>query len=307
MFKFIKTSYSKVKGAFGKTSSLFQHKIQELFKGSIHEGTIDELERLLYEADLGVATTSLLIAKVKSELQANKGLDSTKITAILKEELTCELKKYSSDMEEATNNGPVVVLVVGVNGSGKTTSVAKLAHHYQLAGKKVLIAAGDTFRAAAVQQLELWAQRLHIDIVKSAPKSDPSAVVFDAITAGIARSCDVVIIDTAGRLHVKTDLMQELQKIRRVCTKVLPESPHETLLVLDASIGQNALDQARTFHKYTPITGIILTKLDGTPKGGIVIAIQKELGIPVKMIGIGEGLEDLQPFNAEEFVSALFG
>ncbi len=196
---------------------------------------------------------------------------------------------------------------MGVNGNGKTTSVAKLAKRYRDSGKKVLIAAADTFRAAAIEQLEIWASRIQTDLVKGAPKSDSAAVAYDALSAAIARNIDVVIIDTAGRLHTRNDLMQELEKIKRACHKVIPDSPHETLLVLDATIGQNAIDQAKIFHQYTPITGLILTKLDGTAKGGIIINIQNQLGIPVKFIGIGESLDDLEPFNAENFSNALFG
>ncbi len=201
---------------------------------------------------------------------------------------------------------PFVVLIVGVNGNGKTTSTAKLANRFQEAGKKVLLGAADTFRAAATEQLEKWAHHLNIDLVKGNAKSDPAAVAFDAVTAAKARGADVVIIDTAGRLHTKTNLMQELEKIRRSCKKVNPHSPQETLLVLDATTGQNAIDQAKIFHKYTPISGLILTKLDGTAKGGIVVSIQQQLGIPVKFIGVGEGIEDLEAFNSEAFVNALF-
>jgi fused signal recognition particle receptor len=199
-----------------------------------------------------------------------------------------------------------VMLIVGVNGSGKTTSLAKLAHLLHSAGKKVLIGAADTFRAAAIDQLELWAKRIGVDIVKHQSHSDPSAVAFDAISAAKARGAEAVLIDTAGRLHNKTDLMHELAKIRRVCDKVCPGAPHETLLVLDATTGQNAIDQANTFHQFTPLTGLILTKLDGTAKGGIVVAIQRQLGLPIKFIGTGEGIDDLQPFDPQQFVKALF-
>jgi len=201
---------------------------------------------------------------------------------------------------------PQVILIVGVNGNGKTTSVAKLAKLFHAQGKKVLLAAADTFRAAAVDQLELWAKKIGVDIVKGAPKSDPASVAFDAITAAKAREMDILIIDTAGRLHTKTNLMQELEKIKRSCHKVLPGSPHEILLVLDATTGQNAIDQAKTFHQHTPISGLVLTKLDGTAKGGIVLGIQKQLGIPVQYIGFGESVDDFETFNAQTFVHALF-
>lgn len=217
------------------------------------------------------------------------------------------LQEHSSPMMEIpTDNLPMVILIIGVNGNGKTTSVAKLANRFVHSNHSVLIAAADTFRAAAIDQLEIWANRLNVDIVKGAPNSDSAAVTFDALAAAKARHSEVVIVDTAGRLHTRTDLMHELKKIKRACHKVHPNSPHETLLVLDATIGQNAIDQAKIFHEFTPITGIILTKLDGTAKGGIVVNIQRQLGIPVKFVGTGESLEDLEPFNPEEFAAALF-
>ena len=205
------------------------------------------------------------------------------------------------------SSSPHVVLVVGINGSGKTTTLAKLAYYYHSLGKRVLVAAADTFRAAAVEQLETWARRIGVDIVKSQSNSDPSSVAFDAIAAAKARGIDVVLIDTAGRLQTKTDLMQELAKVRRICQKQLPDAPHETLLILDATVGQNALDQARIFHQFTPITGIILTKLDGSAKGGIAVAIRKELKIPILWVGLGEKEDDLVPFDPEHYVNALLG
>ena len=201
---------------------------------------------------------------------------------------------------------PLVILIVGVNGSGKTTSLAKLGKRFAEEDKKVLIAAGDTFRAAAIEQLDTWAQRLSLDIVKAKPGSDPSAVAFDALTAAKARGADVVLIDTAGRLQNKTDLMHELEKIKRVCHKVVPGAPHEIFLVLDATVGQNAIDQAKTFHQFTPLTGIILTKLDGSAKGGIVLSIYKDLHIPIRWIGVGESADDLMPFDPQSYVDALF-
>jgi fused signal recognition particle receptor len=225
----------------------------------------------------------------------------------IRKEILHSLNQHSSLLTSIPKEDePMVILIVGVNGNGKTTSVAKLAKFFQNNDKKVLIAAADTFRAAAIEQLEIWAKRLDIEIVKGNPGSDPASVAFDALTAGKARKSDIVIIDTAGRLHTKTNLMQELEKIRRTCKKVNPSSPHETLLVLDATTGQNAIDQAKTFNKFTPITGLILTKLDGSAKGGIVISIYRQLGIPVKFIGVGEGLDDLEPFQPESFVNALF-
>lgn len=201
---------------------------------------------------------------------------------------------------------PHVILIEGVNGNGKTTSVAKLGKFYKDQGKKVLVAAADTFRAAAIEQLELWSQKIGLEIVKGTPKSDPASVVFDAIQAAKSRQCEIVIVDTAGRLHTKTDLMRELEKIHRVTSKALPGAPHETLLVLDATIGQNGVDQAKIFHQFTPLTGLILTKLDGTAKGGTAIAIQRQLKIPIRYIGVGEGIDDLKPFQADDFVRSLF-
>jgi fused signal recognition particle receptor len=210
------------------------------------------------------------------------------------------------EQAEQPMGSPHVIMVVGVNGNGKTTSVAKLAKRYQDGGKKVVVAAADTFRAAAVEQLSLWAEKTGVDIVKGAPHSDPAAVAFDAVSAGKARNADLVIIDTAGRLHTKLPLMQELEKIKRSCRKFISDAPHETLLVLDATTGQNAIEQAKVFHRYTPVSGLILTKLDGSAKGGIIVAIQRQLHIPVKYIGIGEGIDDLAPFDPKLYVEALF-
>lgn len=304
MFKFLKTSYSKVKSGLQKTRALLHDKILELFSGKIDEEALEKLEQLFYEADLGAATAAHLVELVRKHLRQHPQAEKKELLALIKEELLKEMQPYCALMHEAA---PTVILVVGINGSGKTTSVAKLAKQYKDAGKSVLVAACDTFRAAATEQLELWAKKLSLDIVKGAPKSDPSAVAFDAITAAVARKCDVVIIDTAGRLHVKMDLMQELQKMRKAAAKACPGSPHETLIVLDAGLGQNALEQAKIFHTYTPLSGMILTKLDGTAKGGMVVAIQKALKIPVKWIGVGETADDLQPFSADTFINALFG
>lgn len=304
VFDFLKSSYNKVKSALVKTSSLLGSKIRSLFSGEIDDETLEELERAFFEADLGVQTAMDLTAKVK-ELHA-------KDPSLKGEDLLAEIRKEIVRMitPSAHTQPPIsiphIIMVVGVNGNGKTTSVAKLAKRYQSDGKKVLVAAADTFRAAAVEQLSLWAERCGVDIVKGAPNSDPAAVAFDAVNAGKARNVDVVIIDTAGRLHTKLPLMQELEKIKRSCRKFIPEAPHETLLVLDATTGQNAIEQAKTFNRYTPISGLILTKLDGSAKGGIVVSIQRELNFPVKYIGVGEGIDDLEPFDPEVYVKALF-
>lgn len=306
IFDFIKSGYQKVKNALAKAGSLLGSKIRALFQGKLDENTLEQLEKLFYESDLGVQTSLELTDKLRDIHRKNPDLDAEGLIQEIRKEILTYLPRALPSMTEPIAPGePLVVLVVGVNGNGKTTTVAKLAKLYQSQGKKVLVAAADTFRAAALEQLGVWAKRLDVDIVKGHYKSDPAAVAFDAITAAKARGIDVVLIDTAGRLHTKTPLMQELEKIRRSCKKVCSDSPHEVLLVLDATTGQNAIDQAKTFHRYTPITGLVLTKLDGTAKGGIVINIQKNLGIPVKFIGVGEGVDDLEPFDAKSFVDAL--
>jgi len=294
--------FKKLISPFSKIKSLLGQKIRSLFSKTPDDTTFEHLEQLFYEADLGSSMARELVDKVK--IQAKKDAHPDTLLAFLKTEL---LKIFPPTHPLDYKDSPHVILMVGVNGSGKTTSLAKLASHFQKAGKSVLIAAGDTFRAAAVEQLETWAKKLNISLIKSQPGSDPSSVAFDAIAAAKARHIDIVLIDTAGRLHTKTDLMQELSKIRRVIQKQLPQAPQETLLVLDATIGQNAIDQARIFHQFTPITGIILTKLDGSSKGGIAAAIQKEMAIPIQWIGTGEGDEDLSHFKSEDYVNSLLG
>lgn len=304
VLRFIKASYSNVKKVLAKTSSLIGSKLRSLFHGPIDESTLDKLEEILYEADLGAEYARELTENIRQKLKKDPSLTSDSLIASIRHEILHNLLRHKS--HDTSDETPHVILIVGVNGNGKTTSIAKLAHHFHHAGKKVILGAADTFRAAASEQLETWAHRLKVDVVKGAAKSDPASVVFDTVSAGISRKADVILIDTAGRLHTKIPLMQELEKIKRSCKKLIPSSPHETLLVLDATTGQNAVDQAQTFHKFTPITGLILTKLDGTAKGGAAIAIQRKLGIPIKFIGVGEGVDDLQPFDAEAFVSALF-
>ncbi len=266
---------------------------------------LEHLEQALYEADLGVQTSKELTSKIRTIHQKDRELKPDELLARLQQELLEILEKDTKPKPELSPS-PHVVLIVGVNGNGKTTATAKLAKRYQAAGKSVMVAAADTFRAAAVEQLEIWAHRLGIDIVKGAPKSDPAAVAFDALSAAKARGSDVVLIDTAGRLHTKIPLMQELEKIRRTCQKVVPSSPHEVLLVLDATTGQNGVEQAQTFFKFVPISGLVLTKIDGTAKGGVAINIQRQLGIPIQFLGTGEGVEDLEPFEASTFVKSLF-
>lgn len=283
---------------------LLGKKIRDLFKGKVDEEALERLEELFYQADLGSQTSADLTEKVRLLYKKNPNLSSDEILAEVKQDLQAELIQIPASSRIVGN--PHVVLIVGVNGNGKTTSVAKLAYHFHQAGKKVLIAAADTFRAAAIDQLEKWAGRIGVDIVKGKHGSDPAAVVFDAIEAAKNRGCDIVLVDTAGRLHTKTDLMKELEKIHRVSGKALPGAPHETLLVLDATIGQNGVEQAMIFHKFTPLTGLILTKMDGTAKGGTAIAIQKKLRLPITYIGTGETLEAFERFDPKAFVDDLF-
>lgn len=303
VFRLLKAGYQKIKAALSRTRSLLGDKIRTLFSGPVDETKIEALEEILYEADLGVKIASELSETIRRELRKNKELTSDQLIEILKKDL---LKRISLDETEIEMSSPHVILVVGVNGNGKTTSCAKLAKKYQDQGKTVLFGACDTFRAAAQEQLTLWSERLSIPIVKGKPKSDPSAVAFDTLESTKAKRIDIALIDTAGRLHTKTDLMHELEKIKRACSKVIPGAPHETLLILDATVGQNALDQAKTFLSFTPVTGLILTKLDGTAKGGIIIRITEELKVPVKFVGVGEGIDDLEPFDPTFFVKSLF-
>lgn len=273
-------------------------RIRTLFSKGVDESVLQSLEHLFYEADLGAALSKDLVSYVR-----------TLGTSSQEEILTALRKKLLSLLPPTLPQSfahPHVILLVGVNGSGKTTSVIKLAAYHQKAQRKVLIAACDTFRAAATEQLERWTHSLPgIEFVKSQRHSDPSAIAFDALEAAKARKCDLVLIDTAGRLQTKTELMQELAKIRRICQKQIPDAPHETLLVLDATTGQNALDQAALFHQYTPLTGLILTKLDGTAKGGMALALQAQGIVPVRWIGTGEQITDLEPFDPSSFVDAL--
>lgn len=301
MFSF----FSKIKKALAKTRDALSGRISSLFKKPWDEATFEELERILYEADLGSECAIDLVDETKSYLKSNREAKIGDILAFLKEK---SLEMLGSTPKVQPKEGhPQVILVVGVNGSGKTTSIAKLAKQQQKEGKTVLLAAGDTFRAAAIEQLATWASRLGCDIIKSTPGGDPAAVAYDAVEAAKARGVDTVIIDTAGRLQNKTDLMKELEKVHRVIKKVIPEAPHETYLVLDATTGQNAVDQAEVFHSFTPLTGIILAKLDGSAKGGIILSIYKKFGIPVRWVGIGEKIDDLEPFDAKEYAEALFG
>ena len=306
VFGLFKAGYQKVTTALKKAGSHLGSKVRNLIKGTINDEVLEELEEILYEADLGVKTTTELVEHIREKHQNNPKADAETVLTEMRDYLLGILDSVPEPDTSTHQTGtPQVILIVGVNGNGKTTSIAKLAHRFQSEGKKVLLGAADTFRAAAVDQLTNWADRVGADIVKGQPQADPAAVAYDTVTAGLSRHMDIVMIDTAGRLHTKTDLMHELEKIKRSSNKVLDGAPHETYLVLDATTGQNAVDQAKTFHQFTPITGLILTKLDGTAKGGIIVAIQRELGIPVRYIGVGEGMDDLQKFEPKAFVEAL--
>lgn len=306
---FLRSGYRKVKTVLEDSRAALGSRLRSLFKGSVSEETFEELEQILYEADLGMALTTELIEKLRKQVKNNPELKGEQLVDLLAQDVISLMRENISQNREKISyaaTGPTVFLIVGVNGNGKTTTIAKLANRFKKEGKKVILGAADTFRAAAVDQLEMWASRLEIEIIKAKPGSDPAAVAFDAVEAAKARDADVVLIDTAGRLHSKKPLMQELEKIRRSCGKVLPGSPHEILLVLDATIGQNGIDQAQTFHQFTPLTGIVLTKLDGSAKGGVALAIQRALKVPVKFIGLGEGVDDLELFDPHSYAVALF-
>ncbi|MDD4674641.1 MAG: signal recognition particle-docking protein FtsY [Syntrophaceticus schinkii] len=298
--------FSKLKETLTKTRNNFVSKVTELVTvhKKIDEEFYEELEDILLQADVGVAAACHLLDEIRSEVKQRKISEAADVRDLLEEKML-ELLGEQASLEINTAL-PAVILVVGVNGVGKTTTIGKLAYRMRQQGKDVLLVAADTFRAAAIEQLEIWSERTGSEIIKHMAGSDPAAVVFDALQAAKKRGIDVVIIDTAGRLHTKTNLMEELRKIERVVTREIPEAPHEVLLVIDAATGQNALRQAELFKEATKVTGIALAKLDGTAKGGIVLAISEELGIPVKLVGTGEGMEDLRDFDSHEFVSALF-
>lgn len=289
-----------------KTRENIASKIDMLFRGRvIDEAALEELGDILLSADVGVRTTEKLIGRLRERMRMD-GIDGFEgLIASLKEEMVSILS--GCDGFVIGEERPYVIMFVGVNGTGKTTTIAKLAYRLKMEGKKVILAAADTFRAAAIDQLRIWAERVGVDMIKHQEGSDPGAVAYDAVSAAIARGADVVMIDTAGRIHTKGGLMEELKKIKRVVGKSVPSAPHEVILVLDATTGQNALSQARIFKEAVDITGIALTKLDGTAKGGIVMAIKEELGIPIKLVGVGEGLEDLRDFSPEEFVEGILG
>lgn len=306
MFSFFKSGFNKIKKALAKTRALFSDRLKQIFKKPLNEETLEELEKTLFEADLGSTCVFSFCEKIQKFAKSNEKATTSDYLEEMKSYALEILNGPIKEKKDFSAKKPRVLLIVGVNGSGKTTTCAKLANLYKEQKISVLLAAADTFRAAAIEQLEIWSKRLGIDIVKGQPGADPSSVIFDALTAAKARGIDLVIADTAGRLQSKTDLMHELAKVRKVCQKFDPDAPHETLLVLDATTGQNALDQAKIFNEFTPLDGLILTKLDGSAKGGVLLAIRKELKIPIDYIGVGESKDDLMPFNAKEYVDALF-
>ncbi|TCP29151.1 signal recognition particle-docking protein FtsY [Scopulibacillus darangshiensis] len=299
----------KFRDGLSKTRQSFSSKVNNLVKRyrKVDEDFFEELEEILIGADVGVNTVMDLIERLKDEARTRNIKETEDLKEVIVEVLSGMLTASEGDTALRMNdNGMTVILVVGVNGVGKTTTIGKLAYKFKEEGKSVMLAAGDTFRAGAIDQLEVWGERASVDVIKHSEGSDPAAVVYDAITSAKSRKADVLICDTAGRLQNKVNLMKELEKVKRVITRELPDAPHEVLLVLDATTGQNALNQAKIFRDATDVTGIILTKLDGTAKGGIVLAIRHELDLPVKFIGLGEGIHDLQPFDSDAFVYGLF-
>jgi fused signal recognition particle receptor len=300
---------NKFKDGLSKTRNAFVERVEDLFtrRKKIDEDFYEELEEILIGADVGVNTVMKLIDELRMEVRKQKIEEASGLQPILSEKLVGLLQNSESKTSlNLVENGLSVILFVGVNGVGKTTTIGKMAHLLKQQGKKVLLAAGDTFRAGAIEQLEVWGQRVGVDVIKQQSGADPAAVMFDALQAAKTRNVDVLLCDTAGRLQNKSNLMEELNKIYRVIRREVPEAPHEVLLVLDATTGQNALSQAKLFGDKTGLTGLVLTKLDGTAKGGIVIAIRQEMNIPVKFVGLGEKMDDLQPFDSEQFVHALF-
>jgi fused signal recognition particle receptor len=298
---------SKLKSGLQKTRRQLSDNVERVLAGrtKVDEELLEELEEVLIGGDVGVSTAEKLIRRLRERIREEKIDTGEAVGEALRQEIGSVLRRGEAE-EPPHGEGPRVVLVVGVNGTGKTTTLGKLAHRYRSGGKRVLVAAADTFRAAAVDQLRVWADRAGAEIVANAAGADPAAVAFDAVCAARSRGMDIVLVDTAGRLQTKVNLMEELGKIGRVVGKALPGAPHEVLLVLDATTGQNAVRQAQQFGEVVAVTGLVLTKVDGTAKGGVVVAISDQLGIPVQFLGLGEAMEDLEPFDAEAFASALF-
>jgi fused signal recognition particle receptor len=297
----------RMKQAVTRTRENLSERIEEVvsFNKEIDRNTLDELEATLIGADLGMTTTSEVLDKLRDKADRKQIKDVTELKRLLREELLAILD-HSNGTPPKKVDGPEVILVVGVNGTGKTTTIGKLAQLFRSQGKNVLLCAADTFRAAAIEQLEIWGDRTGTEVIKTKPGGDPSAVLYDALQAAQARHTDYVVVDTAGRLHTKSSLMAELEKMHRTASRIVPGAPHETLLVMDATTGQNGLQQARLFTQSAGVTGIVLTKLDGTAKGGVVVAIARELGLPVRFVGVGEKAGDLLPFDPKEFVDSLF-
>lgn len=301
------TIYERFQKAVAKTRDSLVERIDDIFQGKkqIDEDLLEELEMALISADIGVRTTDEILTAVRGQLSRNQLKDPAELKVHLAKHMASILER-AGNSSPAINAHPQVIMVVGVNGTGKTTTIGKLTHYLKAQGKSVLLCAADTFRAAAIEQLEVWGQRTGTDVIRQRTGSDPSAVLFDALEAAKARNVDVVIVDTAGRLHNKSGLMAELEKMKRTSERLVPGSPHEVLLVVDAVTGQNGLEQARQFTQTAGVTGLVLSKLDGTAKGGIVIAIASELKLPIRYIGVGEQVDDLEKFDPETFVRALF-
>ncbi len=302
------TLLERLKDSVKKTRSELSSRVGELLAGErkIDPQLLAELEKALLSADLGVRTTREILDSVRERVGRQALTNPAQLKAELRAHLLGILEKMVVSPDGQLEERPQVVFVIGVNGTGKTTTIGKLAHRLKQEGRSVLLAAADTFRAAAIEQLEIWAQRVSTDVIKQKAGADPAAVVYDAVSAAKARGCDAVIVDTAGRLHTKSNLMAELEKMKRIAAKLVPGAPHEILLVLDATTGQNGLAQAREFTSHLGVTGLVLTKLDGTAKGGIVVAIARELGLPIRFVGTGEQKDDLVPFEPQTFVNSLF-
>jgi fused signal recognition particle receptor len=303
-----KSFLDRMKQAVSRTRENLAERIDEVvsFSKEIDRNTLDDLEGTLLASDLGTTTTTEVLNRMREKVDRKQIGNVTELKRVLKEELLAILSASTNKAVSKVDGEPEVILVVGVNGVGKTTSIGKLAHTLRGQGKTVLLCAADTFRAAAIEQLEIWGDRTGTEVIKTKPGGDPSAVLFDSLQAAKARNTDYVIVDTAGRLHTKSNLMTELEKMRRTAGRIIEGAPHETLLVMDATTGQNGLQQARQFTQAAGVTGIVLTKLDGTAKGGVVIAISRELGLPVRYVGVGEKQGDLLPFNATNFVESMF-
>lgn len=309
VFGFVSKIFKRIKTGLAKTRSLFGDALRSLIgKGRvINREFLEELEDLLIASDIGVVKTEEILENIQQRFKEGEAAEGEALLDFLKRSLREELEHPGDQEINFAETGPTVVLIVGVNGTGKTTSIAKLAKRFKDQGKTVIMAAGDTYRAAAIEQLSIWAERVGVEIVKQHDGADAAAVAFDAVQAASARNADVVLIDTAGRLHNRDDLMRELGKIRRVIQKTYPDAPHECLLIIDATSGQNAIQQARIFGESMGVSGIILTKLDGTAKGGCAVSIKRELGLPIRYIGVGEQMDDLQPFDPDGFIEAIFG